>query len=186
MTRSEEITAKALKFVDGDRYKLSLVVAKRANQLHNGEKPLVDLPNIKNYKFADIALMEIAEGKVSLDGIVKAEEWYKHWRLFRKSCKCKYHRIGKRAFFFFKEQADRLQKGVELCIKQHDGQFRKSGEPYAVHPILVASIVAFMCGDDDMVISALLHDVVEDTDYTLESVKEKFWRWCFKACWRTY
>ena len=74
MTRSEEITAKALTFVDGDRYKLSLVVAKRANQLHNGEKPLVDLPNIKNYKFADIALMEIAEGKVSLDGIVKAEE----------------------------------------------------------------------------------------------------------------
>ena len=74
MTRLEEITVKALKFVDGDRYKLSLVVAKRANQLHNGEKPLVDLPNIKNYKFADIALMEIAEGKVSLDGIVKAEE----------------------------------------------------------------------------------------------------------------
>lgn len=76
--------------------------------------------------------------------------------------------------FSFKEQTDRLQKGVELCIKQHDGQFRKSGEPYAVHPILVASIVAFMGGDDDMVISALLHDVVEDTDYTLEGVRENF------------
>ena len=81
---------------------------------------------------------------------------------------------AKELFFFFKEQADRLQKGVELCIKQHDGQFRKSGEPYAVHPILVASIVAFMGGDDDMVISALLHDVVEDTDYTLEGVRENF------------
>lgn len=74
MKRPEEIAAKALEIMNGDRYKLSLVVAKRANQLHNGQKPLVEIPNIKNYKFADIALMEIAEGKVALDGIVKAKE----------------------------------------------------------------------------------------------------------------
>lgn len=81
---------------------------------------------------------------------------------------------AKELFFFFKEPTSRLKIAVDLCIKQHDGQFRKSGEPYSVHPILVASIVAFMGGDDDMVIAALLHDVVEDTQYTLKSVEENF------------
>ena len=60
---------------------------------------------------------------------------------------------------------DQIQKALNLCITQHDGQFRKSGEPYSIHPILVACIVAFLGEEQDMVISALLHDVVEDTDY---------------------
>lgn len=57
-----------------------------------------------------------------------------------------------------------LEKAVDFCIKQHDTQFRKSGEPYAVHPILVASLVAFLSPVESMIIAALLHDVLEDTD----------------------
>ncbi|MCI6988785.1 MAG: RelA/SpoT family protein [Campylobacter sp.] len=67
-----------------------------------------------------------------------------------------------------------LKQAIEICIREHSDQFRKSGEPYAVHPILVACIVAFMGGDDDMVVSALMHDVVEDTDFSIESVEINF------------
>ncbi|NLY03455.1 MAG: bifunctional (p)ppGpp synthetase/guanosine-3',5'-bis(diphosphate) 3'-pyrophosphohydrolase [Campylobacter sp.] len=74
----------------------------------------------------------------------------------------------------FKEPSTELDKAVELCIKEHDGQYRKSGEAYSVHPILVSCIVAFMGGDDDMIVAALLHDVVEDTNYELSSVRENF------------
>lgn len=81
---------------------------------------------------------------------------------------------AKELFNSFIEPSDRLEKAISLCIFQHDGQFRKSGEPYSVHPILVACIVAFMGGDDDMIIASLLHDVVEDTSYTLDKVKENF------------
>jgi len=72
------------------------------------------------------------------------------------------------------ERNEILEKALNLCIVQHEGQFRKSGEPYAVHPILVACIVAFLGEEQDMVISALLHDVVEDTDYTLYQIQENF------------
>lgn len=62
MQRIEEIAAKALQKMGNDRYKLSLVVAKRAEELANGAIPLVDLDKNK-VKFADIALYEIAEEK---------------------------------------------------------------------------------------------------------------------------
>lgn len=76
--------------------------------------------------------------------------------------------------YHLKEPTTVLVDGINLCISQHEGQFRKSGEPYAIHPILVACIVAFMGGDDDMVIAALLHDVVEDTDFTTDMVRDRF------------
>lgn len=81
---------------------------------------------------------------------------------------------AKDALFSFKKPSEKLKKGVEICIKFHEGQFRKSGEPYAVHPILVGILVAFMGGDDDMIIAALLHDVIEDTDCDFESIVSEF------------
>ncbi|MFV0482028.1 MAG: DNA-directed RNA polymerase subunit omega [Campylobacteraceae bacterium] len=63
--RSEQVTAKALKQVGDDRYKLSLLVSKRVEQLTNGAAPLVD--NSKNLKYVDLAILEIAEGKVLID-----------------------------------------------------------------------------------------------------------------------
>ena len=72
------------------------------------------------------------------------------------------------------EKCEIVEKAVDHCIVSHAGQYRKSGEPYAIHPILVASIVAYMGGDENMIVAALLHDVVEDTDCTLNEVEEAF------------
>ena len=69
--RIEEVAARALKTVGDDRYKLSLVVAKRAEALAAGAKTLLDI-DVSKMKFADIALCEIAEGKIGLEAIVEA------------------------------------------------------------------------------------------------------------------
>jgi (p)ppGpp synthase/HD superfamily hydrolase len=71
-------------------------------------------------------------------------------------------------------QSDKTQKAFNLAMEAHDGQKRKSGEPYIIHPILVAAITAYISGDETMVASALLHDVVEDTDYTIEDIEREF------------
>ena len=67
-----------------------------------------------------------------------------------------------------------LQKALEYSIEAHKFQFRKSGEPYIIHPILVASIVASISADESMTIAALLHDIVEDTPATVKDIKELF------------
>lgn len=67
-----------------------------------------------------------------------------------------------------------VQKAIDFCIISHEGQYRKSGEPYAIHPILVACFVAYMGADEAMIVAALLHDVVEDTHATLSDVREEF------------
>jgi DNA-directed RNA polymerase subunit omega len=59
----EKLTAKALERLDFNRYLLAVAVGKRAEELFNGAKPLVDLDK-KVYKYTDIALVEIAEGKL--------------------------------------------------------------------------------------------------------------------------
>ena len=65
-------------------------------------------------------------------------------------------------------------KALELSLTAHDGQTRKSGEPYIVHPILVAAITAAFSNDETMVQSALLHDVVEDTTFDIEDLEREF------------
>ena len=65
-------------------------------------------------------------------------------------------------------------KALELSLEAHKGQTRKSGEPYIVHPILVAAITAKVSNDEMMVQAALLHDVVEDTEYTIEELEDEF------------
>lgn len=68
MKRIEQITAKALEALNNDKYLLSIVVAKRAEQLANGALPLVKTDGDKE-KFTDIALKEIAQNKVGLESI---------------------------------------------------------------------------------------------------------------------
>ena len=63
-----------------------------------------------------------------------------------------------------------FDKGMEL----HDGQLRKSGEPYFIHPIAVAIILAQLGMDDETIVGGLLHDLVEDTQYTREMLSEDF------------
>jgi len=65
-------------------------------------------------------------------------------------------------------------KALKLSLEAHKGQTRKSGEPYIVHPILVAAITAKISNDEMMVQAALLHDVVEDTNYTIEYLVLEF------------
>ena len=65
-------------------------------------------------------------------------------------------------------------KAYEIARSLHDGQFRKSGEPYIIHPVAVAKILAGFGMDNETVIAGLLHDVVEDTDYSREQLVEDF------------
>jgi len=66
MTRLEQITAKALDRINQDRYLLAKAVGKRAEELSSGAAPLVDM-DIKKHKATDIALHEIAEGKLRVE-----------------------------------------------------------------------------------------------------------------------
>ena len=63
--RTEQVTAQALERVAHDRYLLASAVGKRVKELIDGAKPLVDLDK-KRYKFADMALLEIAQGKIEV------------------------------------------------------------------------------------------------------------------------
>lgn len=68
----------------------------------------------------------------------------------------------------------KISKAIDFATEAHKGQYRKSGEPYIIHPICVASIVAFYGGDEAMICSSLLHDVVEDTDFSLQEIEDEF------------
>jgi GTP diphosphokinase / guanosine-3',5'-bis(diphosphate) 3'-diphosphatase len=67
-----------------------------------------------------------------------------------------------------------VKKAYYLAEKAHGNQARESGEPYLVHPVEVAMILIEMGLDSDTICAALLHDVVEDTDYTYEDIKNEF------------
>ena len=65
-------------------------------------------------------------------------------------------------------------RAYEVADAAHDGQKRKSGEPYIIHPIGVADLLAQLGMDTATIVAALLHDVVEDTDLTVEDVRAEF------------
>ncbi|SDW89376.1 GTP pyrophosphokinase [Lutibacter oricola] len=76
---------------------------------------------------------------------------------------------------FSKEDKKEIRKAFDLSLEAHSSQRRKTGEPYIFHPIAVAKIVAYEIGlDTTSIVAALLHDVVEDTDYTLEDIERLF------------
>ena len=73
------------------------------------------------------------------------------------------------------EDIERIEQAYELAEEAHRPQRRKSGEPYILHPIAVAMIVANEIGlAANPICAALLHDVVEDTDYTIKDIRERF------------
>ena len=67
-----------------------------------------------------------------------------------------------------------LRKAYETAAKAHGNQRRRSGEPYISHPLSVAALLVEMGMDSESVAAALLHDVVEDTDVKLDSLKSEF------------
>ncbi|MBI4992523.1 MAG: bifunctional (p)ppGpp synthetase/guanosine-3',5'-bis(diphosphate) 3'-pyrophosphohydrolase [Candidatus Magasanikbacteria bacterium] len=73
-----------------------------------------------------------------------------------------------------KADTDLIRLAYDFAEKAHSGQTRKSGEPYIVHPLATAHILANMRIDPVIVIAALLHDVPEDTKVTLEELEKNF------------
>ena len=67
-----------------------------------------------------------------------------------------------------------IAKGYEVACEAHKNQFSKSGEPYIIHPLNVAIILADLELDKETIVAGLLHDVVEDTVMTEEDLKEQF------------
>ena len=68
----------------------------------------------------------------------------------------------------------KLRKAYEYAKNFHADQKRASGEPYIIHPLSIAYILANMHADMDTIAASLLHDVVEDTEACLEDVEKKF------------
>ncbi len=75
---------------------------------------------------------------------------------------------------YTKDQLLELEYAVDLASAAHKGQKRKSGEPYIIHPLSVASILIDWGMDPDTVLAGILHDTVEDTDTTLETLESLF------------
>ena len=75
---------------------------------------------------------------------------------------------------FPQEDRDFIARAYRFACKAHEGQMRCSGQPYVIHPILVAEIVAKLGMDKESIVAALLHDVIDDTDVTYDEVKQKF------------
>ncbi|MDK0558560.1 bifunctional (p)ppGpp synthetase/guanosine-3',5'-bis(diphosphate) 3'-pyrophosphohydrolase [Clostridium perfringens] len=69
---------------------------------------------------------------------------------------------------------DLVKKAYDLAFEAHKEQKRESGEPYIIHPISVAMILADMGMDTNTIVAGLLHDVIEDTDYTYEDISNIF------------
>jgi hypothetical protein len=69
---------------------------------------------------------------------------------------------------------DLLRRAYDVAALCHQGQFRRSGDPYVTHPLSVATILAGLGADDQTLCAAILHDTVEDTPYTLTAMSREF------------
>ena len=67
-----------------------------------------------------------------------------------------------------------IEKAYKLALESHEGQVRKSGEPYIIHPLCVGIILADLELDKESIVAGLLHDIVEDTPMTTEEVAKLF------------
>jgi len=72
------------------------------------------------------------------------------------------------------QEQDRVAEAFEVAAAAHEGDVRRSGEPYITHPVAVAGLLAEMRLDGDAIIAGLLHDTVEDTALTFEEIEARF------------
>jgi len=72
------------------------------------------------------------------------------------------------------EDVSLIRKAWDFCVKHHEGQMRASGEPYVIHPLEVAEVLAEMKLDSTAIAAGLLHDAVEDTPATSEEIDSEF------------
>ena len=66
-------------------------------------------------------------------------------------------------------ESPRIQQAINIATKAHEGQLRKTGEPYIIHPLAVMKILEEWNMDEDTIIAGILHDTVEDTNLTLSA-----------------
>ncbi|MGB3536053.1 MAG: bifunctional (p)ppGpp synthetase/guanosine-3',5'-bis(diphosphate) 3'-pyrophosphohydrolase [Microcoleaceae cyanobacterium] len=71
-------------------------------------------------------------------------------------------------------QNNLIQQAFLFAYQLHQGQYRKSGEPYINHPIAVAGLLRYLGSDDTMIAAGFLHDIIEDTDVTPEELEQHF------------
>lgn len=70
--------------------------------------------------------------------------------------------------------SERIEKAIEFATRAHEGQLRKSGEPFISHPLAVEKILESWGMDEDTLVAGVLHDTVEDTSVTLDDIKNEF------------
>ena len=93
-----------------------------------------------------------------------------------------YEDVKELSYLYIHNEADReaIKKAYDFACKKHEGTFRKSGEPYVQHLIEVAYICAQLQAGPVTIEAAFLHDVVEDTDTSVNDIKEEFGSDCAK------
>jgi len=72
------------------------------------------------------------------------------------------------------KQVDNIRRAYLFAEQAHEGQTRRSGEPYITHPLAVAHVLTMMHMDDECIMAGLLHDVIEDTDVSREALAAEF------------
>ena len=78
-------------------------------------------------------------------------------------------------------QIEALRQSYVVAKDAHEGQTRSSGEPYIIHPVAVARILAEMRLDIETLQAALLHDVIEDTEATKEELEASIWHYSCRS-----
>ena len=73
-----------------------------------------------------------------------------------------------------KDELEQIDSAYKYAKEKHKGQFRKTGEPYIIHPLQVAYILTSIKADKETIIAALLHDTIEDTETSKKDIEEKF------------
>ncbi|HEY5695395.1 MAG TPA: RelA/SpoT family protein [Candidatus Saccharimonadales bacterium] len=86
----------------------------------------------------------------------------------------KQHVLDQAKAHYEEDQLLELDHAIDFATKAHEGQKRKSGEPYIIHPLAVAATLIDWGMDIDTVLAGVLHDTVEDTDATLETIENLF------------
>ena len=109
----------------------------------------------------------IVNEDIDHSGIIESQEFVDPDLLYQELVKSvqSYHPSG---------DVSKIEKAYQLAKNAHDGQLRKSGEPYINHPLNVAIVLADLEMDKETIVAGLLHDVVEDTNITDDEVKEMF------------
>src|SRR5688572_22243300 len=82
--------------------------------------------------------------------------------------------IQKAGLYLPGQAVEKIQEAYLFAKKAHEGQFRRSGEPYVGHPVEVAYILANLEQDVSAICAGLLHDTVEDSQITVKEITEKF------------